>query len=122
MQHPKPPYDRASRIATEIHQVIASYCQERLSDPRLQGVQITAVRVSRDLRVARVNFFLRGTPEEREACVAGLRSASGALKRALGEQLVLKFMPELHFHFDDAIEQGERVGDLIEKLEREHRS
>lgn len=111
------PYNRADRLATELHHIIASAIHDLLTDPRLEGVQITQVRVTKDLRLARVNYFLRGDPVTREACQKALEGATHRLRRVINDALSLRFLPELLFHFDEAIEQGERIDDLLRTLE-----
>ncbi len=110
------PFSRADRVATEIHNIVAMFCLHRLEDPRLAGIQITKVRVTKDLRMARINYFLRGTDTQRSACQEGLEKSSGLIKRAIAEQMRLKFMPELVFHFDGAIEHGERISELLSQI------
>lgn len=110
------PYSRADRIATEIHHVVAQALYDTVSDPRVSGVLITHVKVSKDLRLARINYFLRGTASARVECQLGLEQAVGKLKQTIGEQLVMRYMPELVFHFDESIEHAERIEDLLEKI------
>lgn len=112
----KLPYSRADRVATEIHQVLAPYIHDCLSDPRVAGVQVTHVKVARDLRLARIYFFLRGTAAQRQDCHDGLEHAAGKMKQQLGDQMSLRYMPALEFHFDETIEQGERIDDLLQVI------
>lgn len=110
------PYDRSERVGQAIFEVIAALCRERLNDPRLATVVITGVKVTRDLRLARIYYFLRGDATIRKAGAQGLAHAEGLFKRAVAERLAMKFTPELSFHFDDSIEHGERVDELLERI------
>ncbi|MBI4237956.1 MAG: 30S ribosome-binding factor RbfA [Deltaproteobacteria bacterium] len=114
---PHRPFDRASRVAEQIRQIVAQLCHERFSDPRLVGLQITRVKVARDLRLARIHYFLRGPEAAIHECQRALEHAAGLMKHAINEQIALKFTPELKFHFDDAIEHGERINDLLRELQ-----
>lgn len=114
---PRRPYDRAERVAEQIRQIVAQLCHERFSDPRLAGLQITRVKVARDLRLARIHYFLRGDAAAIKACQQALEHAAGLMKHAINEQIALKFTPELKFHFDDAIERVERIHDLLSNLD-----
>lgn len=119
MQRRPQQYDRAERIGSEIRQVLAPFFRENMRDPRVQGIQITNVTVTKDLKLARVYYFIRGGEMERSACQHALEKAAGLLKRAINSQIVMKYTPALQFFFDDAIEYGEKVSDILEKLEQE---
>lgn len=110
------PYDRADRVGQAIFELIAMLCRERLSDPRLQGIQITGSKVTKDLRLARIYYFIRGNAVVRKGCHAALHHAGGLIKRAIAERLSMKFTPEVEFFFDDSIEHGERIDDLLETI------
>jgi ribosome-binding factor A len=113
------PFDRAERVGGEIFAIIAELCQRRLTDPRVVGVQITSVKITKDLRLARIYYFCAGDADARHACQAGLERASGLLKREINDQLAMKFMPELVFHFDETIEEGERIDQLLRQIDAE---
>lgn len=110
------PYDRCERVGTELRAVIAQYCLQ-LDDPRAYMVQITAVKVSRDLRLARVYYFLRGSDAERTACQECLTAKAGQIKHAISDAISIKYMPDLVFHFDESIEHSERVSEILEDLD-----
>ena len=110
------PYDRAERVAQAIFEVVATLFCDKLSDPRLTGVQITAAKVTKDLRLARIYYFLRGDAVARKGCALGLRNVSGFIKHAVAERLAMKFTPEIEFLFDDSIEHGERIDELLEQI------
>lgn len=112
------PYERADRVGQAIFEQVATLVRERLADPRLTGVQITSVKVTKDLRLARIYYFIGGDAKTRAACQAGLAAASGFLKRAVAGALAMKFTPELQFFFDESIEYGERVDALLESLKK----
>ncbi len=113
------PYSRADRIATEIHHVVAEYIHNDLDDPRVAGVLITQVKLTKDLRLARIHFFLRGSDMQRRECQAGLEQAAGRLKHAINQQIVMRYMPALEFHFDETIEHAERIEDLLQEIHKE---
>lgn len=110
------PYDRAERVGQAIFELMAELFREKLTDPRLDGIQITGAKITKDLRLARVYYFLGANADSRKLCSAGLKSAAGYLKCAVAERLAMKFTPEIEFHFDDSIERGERVDELLNKL------
>ena len=111
------PYDRTERVADEIHRIVAAAVVSDLSDPRLEGVCVTRVRMTRDLRTAYVYFHMAGAGEAaKEAAARGLSSAGGFLKRRVGAEITLKFMPEFKFFYDDAIDEENRIEELLKRV------
>lgn len=88
-----------------------------MSDPRLSMVTITGVDVTRDLRYAKVYYAALGRHDD-EIEVA-LRKASPHLRGVLGRQVRLKYLPELQFRLDPAIEQGQRVEEILRTIEQD---
>ena len=112
-------YPRMARVNELVHETVADEL-ERLSDPRLELVTVTGVEVTPDLRHATVFYSAHyaATPERKEQTQAALRSAARHLRAELGRQVRLKYVPELTFKEDPAIEQGERVEAIIRELHR----
>jgi ribosome-binding factor A len=76
---------------------------------------VTAVRTTPDLRHARVFVSVLGEASEREATLDGLRSAHGFLQRRVAAELRLKHTPTLSFEYDDSVERGMRISQLIDR-------
>src|SRR5947207_15787534 len=108
---------RMERVGEEFREVLAEAIL-KLKDPRVGFVTVTGVRVTPDLRLARVFYTALGDDRQRAATRAGLRSASAHLRAAIGKQVRLKFLPELRFEEDASIEQAARLDDLILRLHR----
>ena len=84
-----------------------------LKDPRIGFVTITKVAVSDDLRQAKVYYSVFGGEQEKEDSFQGLESATGYIKRELGRRMRLKYMPEITFFFDDSLEYGAHIEELL---------
>ena len=84
-----------------------------LKDPRIGFVTITKVAVSDDLRQAKVYYSVFGGEQEKEDSFQGLESATGYIKRELGRRMRLKYMPEITFLFDDSLEYGAHIEELL---------
>lgn len=112
------PYDRAERVGQAIFELVAPMFRDKISDPRLTGLQITGAKVTKDLRLARIYFFLRGDAVARKGCLKALHNVAGLIKRAVAERLAMKFTPVIEFLFDDSIEHGERVDELLEQIKK----
>jgi ribosome-binding factor A len=103
---------RAERVGRQILQEISAIAEQDLADPRLRLVTFTDVRMSPDLRLARVSFSsLAGEQARREALVA-LEHATGLIRRELGRRLSLRYVPELRFQPDDSLDVAQRISDL----------
>jgi ribosome-binding factor A len=105
---------RMRRVDEAIRQVLSDSLASGLKDPRVGFVTVTDVNTSPDLRHARVHVSVLGTREEREATLAGLRSAHGFLQGRIGGELHLKRTPELRFLYDDTAERAARLEQLID--------
>ena len=101
------------RVDEAVREVLSDAVAKDLKDPRVGFVTVTDVRTSPDLRHARVYVSVLGTPEEREASLAGLRSAHGYLQGRVGGELRLKHTPQLEFHYDDTAERAQRLERLL---------
>jgi ribosome-binding factor A len=102
-------------VGEEFREILAEEIP-RLKDPRVGFVTVTAVRVTPDLRTARVYYTVLGEEAERKATAAGLRSAAGHLRQVLGNQVRLKFLPDLLFEEDDTEDRAERVEELLRRI------
>lgn len=108
---------RPSRVSEEVREVLAEEIP-RLKDPRIGFVTITEVRVTPDLRRARVSYTTLGDEGQRAATRAGLRSARPHLRQVIGDQVRLKFLPDLEFQEVD-LDQATRIDRLLEQVARE---
>ncbi len=106
---------RTDRVQELARRVLGELIPE-LKDPRIGFATVTAVKVTPDLRHARVAVSVYGSEEDREATLAGLRSASPRLRGELGHQLKMKYTPELTFELDDTQDVAERIEGLLKKL------
>jgi ribosome-binding factor A len=109
---------RTDRVSEEFREVLAEEIP-RLKDPRVGFVTVTGVRVTPDLRRARIFYTALGDESQRKATRAGLRSARGHLRAVLGHEVRLKFLPELEFEEDDTGSRVERVDELLKRIEEE---
>jgi ribosome-binding factor A len=106
--------ERLRRVNEAVRQVLSDAITQELKDPRVGFVTVTAVQTSPDLRHAHVFVSMLGDAD-REASLAGLRSAHGFLQRRVGVELRLKHTPTLAFEYDESIERGMRISELIDR-------
>ena len=103
------------RVDEAIRQVLGDAVAAELKDPRVGFVTVTDVRTSADLRHARVYVSVLGDAEQRQATLAGLRSAHGYLQGKVASELHLKRTPTLELCYDDTTDRALRVDALIEE-------
>lgn len=111
---------RQDRVAEDIHRELVALIRE-LKDPRVNDKMLTVVRVevTQDLSYAKVYVSaLEGIDTAKEA-VKGLVSATGRLRREVGQKLHLRKAPELKFIADDSVEHGMEIFRKIEGMQGE---
>jgi ribosome-binding factor A len=106
------------RVDEAIRQVLGDAVAGELKDPRVGFVTVTDVRTSADLRHARVYVSVLGDAEQREATMAGLRSAHGFLQGKVAAELHMKRTPTLEMHYDDTTDRALRIDALIDEIGR----
>ena len=106
--------DRMRRVNEAVREVVSARIAEGLRDPRIGFVTVTAVETSSDLRHARVYVSVLGSEDERAATLEGLESAHGVLQQAVAGELRMKRTPTLQFVFDESIDRGMRITELLD--------
>ena len=112
-------FKRADRVADLIKIEISNLLLKQVRDPRIGLVTITGVKVTDDLRTARVFFVELGKDQCSEEVQAGLGKAAGFLRRELGRRLQLRCVPDLLFAYDPSFAYGNRIERLISEIHRE---
>jgi ribosome-binding factor A len=103
------------RVNEAVREVLSARLAGGLKDPRIGFVTVTAVETSPDLRHARVFVSVLGGDDEREDSLAGLTSAHGLLQAAVADELRMKRTPTLDFVYDESIDRGMRITELLEE-------
>ena len=106
---------RLGRMADQIQRELSELLRTQVKDPRIGMVTITDVDVSPDLAHARVYYTTLEEGEARAHTREGLRHAAGFLRSALGQRVRTHVIPELRFEFDDSVERGARLSQLIDE-------
>ena len=106
---------RMRRINEVLREVVGAAISGDLSDPRIGFVTVTSVETSPDLRTAKVYVSVLGSDEDREETLGGLRSSHGVLQTRIAAETRMKRTPTLTFHYDNTIEQGVRISQLLDE-------
>lgn len=108
-------YPRSNRVEELAREVLSEAVQE-LKDPRVGFVTVTAVKLSKDLRVAQVYVSAMGTDEEQENTIAGLKHAKPHLRSILGREIRLRRLPELEIVEDRTAQTSQRLEELLREI------
>lgn len=108
--------NRRDRLAGQLRSVVAQCLLLEAKDPGLRAVDITDVIVSPDLGHAKVYYYARGDEDQLNKIEAALERARGFLRRRVGQEIRARVTPELVFYYDDSIEQGAYMENLLEQV------
>jgi len=108
-------FPRTLRVAELIQRELANLIRLEIKDPRVEMVTLTTVDVSPDYAHAKVFFTVIGDSARIAAVTAGLGHAAGYLRSELARRLELRAIPRLHFIYDESVERGARLSQLIDK-------
>ncbi len=109
--------ERMRRVDEAVRAVLSDAIGRDLHDPRVGFVTVTGVKTSPDLRHARVYVSVLGDQRTRSETLAGLRSAHGFLQSRLASELTLKHVPVLRFRYDESVDRGMRISELLNEAE-----
>jgi ribosome-binding factor A len=109
-------FKRADRVADLIKVEISDIILRLVRDPRLKALTITDVKLTDDLRSAKIFFVEMGKDECDPQCLAGLEKATGFIKKELGKRLQLRYVPDIRFMFDKSFAYGSRIDKLIAEI------
>jgi ribosome-binding factor A len=115
-------HNRPERVAQMVQELLGQIFVRGMRDPRIGLVTITGVKMSPDLREARVYWTVHGDAEQRKQTAKALEKARGFLRREIGTEIKLRVVPNLMFTYDEAIDRGERIEQLIRQVHDEERT
>lgn len=114
------PFPRAERVSEHLHRTLSALMRKQIKDPRLASATITGVKMSADLKSAIVYYVASGPEEARKQVASGFESARGFVKRTLARHLGLRYMPDIKFFYDESIDYGQRIDEILQTIKSEH--
>ncbi len=114
------PFARSDRVSGQIQKVLSEILLKKIKDPRLENASITDVRMSRDLRIARIYFVTSGNKKNIEEAAQGFQSALGYVKRTLARKLGLRYMPDLKFFYDESFDYGSHIDNVLKAVKADN--
>ena len=112
--------DRTDRVEEEIKKIVAKLIDNGIKDPRVNGlVSVTKVEVSKDMKYCKIYVSMIGTKDVNEAML-GLESAKGVVRKEIGDKVRTFNTPEVKFIYDDSMEYGQHIDNIISSLNINH--
>ncbi|QQP99312.1 30S ribosome-binding factor RbfA [Lysobacter enzymogenes] len=109
---PSKSFHRTDRVSAQLRRELGTLVREAVREHGLPSVSVSDVEISRDLAHAKV-FVTALQPERSAEAVKALKELSRELRFQLGRAMKLRHVPELHFHYDDSVDRGERIEHLL---------
>ena len=107
---------RRERLSGELRDEIAQIVSRGLKDPRIGFVTVTRVELSADLGHAKAFVSVLGNEDQRRESMAGLKQATGFVRREVGRRIRRRVLPELQFVYDKGVDATDRVAQLLEQV------
>ena len=111
---------RSQRIADRLREELSVLLLEETSDPRLDGISITEVKVDRELAYASIYVSALEGSERSKEILEGLEHAQGFLRHELSQRIELRTFPRLRFYWDPTAERAERIERIIASIHQEN--
>lgn len=112
---------RPGRVQEAIRQEVSKIVQMEMKDPRLGFITITKVELAKDLRFAKIFFSVLGEDKHKKLTLKGLNSAKGYIKGLLADRIKLRYMPDIVFVIDEAMEHTQHIYDILNKIKKERK-
>jgi ribosome-binding factor A len=105
-------YKRTDRVSAQLRRELGTLVQAAIREHGLPFASVSDVEVTRDMAHAKV--FVTALEAERAGeAVKGLKALAPELRYQLAQALDMRHVPELHFHYDDSVDRGERIDRLL---------
>ena len=111
-------HQRVQRVREAIKQE-ASDVIRKMKDPRVAFVTVTDAEVSRDLRHVKIFVSVLGDDDKKRAAMEGLERATGYIRSEIGQRIRLRHTPEIIFRWDESLEIGARISQILRELKEE---
>ena len=107
---------RVLKAAEAIREVVSLAILTDLRDPRIEGVTVTYVEVSADMRLAKVHVSIMGDAAKQRLCLHGLRSSAGYLQSKISDRIDTRYTPRIRFELDEGVKKSLAISQLLQEL------
>ena len=107
-------HSREAKIKKALIKEISDIIRQDLNDPRIKGIiSVTYIKLSSDYRYAKVYVSVFGNDEQKQNIMDALEDSTSFIRKEIGRRIKLRYTPELKFVYDDSIEKGIEITDLL---------
>jgi ribosome-binding factor A len=107
---------RVLKAAEAIREVVSMAILTDLRDPRIEGVTVTYVEVSPDMRQAKVHVSIMGSEKQQQLCMHGLASSAGYLQSKISNRIDTRYTPRLRFELDEGVKKSLAISQMLHEL------
>jgi ribosome-binding factor A len=107
---------RRERVQDFLREEISLIIQQEIKDPGLGFITVIDVKMTDDLKFAKVYYSVFGSEEEKERTAQALKRATSYVKHLLGDKVRMKYMPDIAFVYDTDQEKGARIEAILKQV------
>ena len=113
------PYSRAERVGDELRDILANMFISQIFIPKSGLLTVTNVKVTDDLKIAKIYFSFLNNKISVHELLKILKNKKKLIRYYIGQEIKLKYIPELRFYYDDTTEQAEKINILINQTHQD---
>jgi len=114
-----PSSKRSEQLGKALKKVINNIIYKKINDPRIKFVTLTKIRVSSDLKYAKIYITILGDENHKEKCLKGLKNATNFIRGEIGRELEIRYLPEIHFIIDKDMEYQYKMLKVVSEINQE---
>ena len=105
-------FHRTDRVSAQLRRELGTLVHNAVREHGLPSVSVSDVEITRDMAHAKV-FVTALLPEQSKEAIKALKELAPELRHQLAQAIRMRHVPELHFHYDDSVDRGERIDALL---------
>jgi ribosome-binding factor A len=109
---PTKSFHRSDRVAAQLRRELGQLVHDAVREHSLPSVSVSDVEINREMEHAQV-FVTALQSERAKEALAGLKDHAREIRYKLAQRVKMRHVPELHFHYDDSVDKGERIEQLL---------
>lgn len=116
----RPDYNRSDKVRKAIMREVSDIIAHGIKEPRLvnEVISVTDVEVTHDLRYARIFVSVMGSEEKQTEVMEILKESQSKIRFEIGQRIRLRYTPEIDIKFDDSLERGARISQLLDQISK----
>jgi ribosome-binding factor A len=111
---------RTEKVASLVREEIGLILARKYNDGSYGFLTVTDVKMTADLKIARIYVSILGDPEVRARTLKLFKHHNSEIRQELGSRLRLKFTPEAQFYLDETMDRVERINNLIKEIHKDN--